>query len=333
MIIDKNIKTQLPEIFRVTVAIPTFNRLDLLKRSIESVLAQNYPELEIVVSDNASTDGTKSYLLSLRDPRVKILLNSENIGMVANWDRCLKAATGCYFLLLSDDDALLGGDAVDQFVNGFTQTGAEKIGVVFSDVKLERAGRTMLDAPSGKKTMYSSVELITTYFSGQVSIVPCATLMRTKDLQEFGGYASFGANLAADACAWMSLALKYGKVARVAESLSVYRIHQSLSSSSVEIWDEDFKKMRLILRTHQKQMTRSEFLDVERAVDSAFNLIPLGYIVRSLKYDDKYGLLSTLNDFILWRKRLLSLNSIYFILKIICFKIVKNIKYLFWLKS
>lgn len=318
-------KKQAPPVpaFRVTVAIPTFNRLDLLKRSIDSVLIQRYPSLEIIVSDNASTDGTISYLQSLCDPRLKIIFNPKNVGMVANWDRCLMEATGTYFLLLSDDDALLGTDAVMHFVSGFTQNCKDKVGVVFSDVKFDRAGINMIDAPSGQITMYRSVDLIKKYFSGQITIVPCATLMRTSDLQDFGGYGSSGANLAADTCAWMTLAFTYGWVARIPQQLSIYRIHQSLSSASIEVWSKDFEIMRSILICHEDKMANGDLHDVEQALDSAFNLIPLGYIVRKYKYEDNYGLFSAFRDFIVWRRRLLSLANAAYLLKVI-FKKIKN---------
>jgi glycosyltransferase involved in cell wall biosynthesis len=86
------------------VAIPTFNRVCLLARAVESAMAQSYEDVEIVVSDNCSQDGTRDYLQTLTDPRIRVLLQLSNGGMVKNWDSCLAQATGEYFLLLSDDD-------------------------------------------------------------------------------------------------------------------------------------------------------------------------------------------------------------------------------------
>ena len=66
-------KTQIPG---VTVAIPTFNRSQLLKKSLQSVLAQTHADLEVLVLDNASVDDTPTVVKALSDPRVKYLRNS-----------------------------------------------------------------------------------------------------------------------------------------------------------------------------------------------------------------------------------------------------------------
>ena len=132
----------------VSIGIPTFNRQLLLKRAIESALAQTYPNLEIIVSDNASTDGTQHYLSSLNDERLKTIVNSENLGMVANWDKCLAAAKGEYFLLMSDDDALISTSSIKRFLNPFLIDVEHNIGVVFSDVILERSDENKYEKTS-----------------------------------------------------------------------------------------------------------------------------------------------------------------------------------------
>jgi hypothetical protein len=92
----------------VSVAIPTFNRRDTLQRAIESALAQTYQDLEVVVSDNASTDGTAGLLEVLEgaDERVRVVRQPENLGMVANLDAATRLAEGEHVMLLADDDWL-----------------------------------------------------------------------------------------------------------------------------------------------------------------------------------------------------------------------------------
>jgi hypothetical protein len=90
----------------VTVAIPTYNRVAGLKAAVDSVLAQDYPRLEIVIADNASTDGTDLYAASLaaQEPRVRLLPSAVNQGATWNFVRAHAAATGTYFMWLGDDD-------------------------------------------------------------------------------------------------------------------------------------------------------------------------------------------------------------------------------------
>ncbi len=94
---------------KVSILIPTFNREDYLPRAVESALKQDYPDIEVIVSDNASTDGTEEVVKKYDDNlRFKYFRNKENIGMVANWRKALnKYATGKYFMILSDDDYLI----------------------------------------------------------------------------------------------------------------------------------------------------------------------------------------------------------------------------------
>lgn len=90
----------------VTIGIPTFNRAELLKRSIESTLCQDYSMIEVIISDNASTDDTQNICqeFSKKDGRVRYVRQSSNLGATANFLEVLKRALGEYFMWLGDDD-------------------------------------------------------------------------------------------------------------------------------------------------------------------------------------------------------------------------------------
>jgi glycosyltransferase involved in cell wall biosynthesis len=91
---------------KVSIIIPTYNRANYVCQAIESALAQDYPNLEVVVSDNASADGTAEAVKSYgRDNRLKYFRNRENIGMVPNFRKALyDYATGDWAIVLNDDD-------------------------------------------------------------------------------------------------------------------------------------------------------------------------------------------------------------------------------------
>lgn len=90
----------------VTVGIPTYNRALLVARAIDSALAQDYPQLEIIVSDNASTDGTAEACreCAARDSRLRCVRQLHNIGATRNFEEVLRLASGEYFMWLGDDD-------------------------------------------------------------------------------------------------------------------------------------------------------------------------------------------------------------------------------------
>ncbi len=92
----------------VSIAIPTFNRVVRLERALKSALGQTHRDLEVVVSDNASTDATADLLRSYvaRDDRLRVIRQPMNRGMVANINAVLALTTGEHVMLLADDDWL-----------------------------------------------------------------------------------------------------------------------------------------------------------------------------------------------------------------------------------
>jgi glycosyltransferase involved in cell wall biosynthesis len=92
----------------VSIGLPTFNRASSLRKAIESVLRQDYKDMELIISDNASSDETQTVCeeYASRDKRVRYLRQPSNCGMTANFREVLAHASGEYFMWLSDDDWL-----------------------------------------------------------------------------------------------------------------------------------------------------------------------------------------------------------------------------------
>ena len=94
---------------KVTVCIPTYNRVGYLKESIEAVLAQNYQGFQLLIMDDGSADGTREFASSLKDARVRYLRNTENLGLWMNWRQALGQVDTDYFVMVQDDDIMLPG--------------------------------------------------------------------------------------------------------------------------------------------------------------------------------------------------------------------------------
>jgi GT2 family glycosyltransferase len=90
----------------VSVTIVTYNSGRFIKRCLESVLEQKYPNLEVVVVDNASTDGTVDILEQFED-QVRIYYNDENIGFAAAQNQAIGLTSGEWVLTLNPDVLLL----------------------------------------------------------------------------------------------------------------------------------------------------------------------------------------------------------------------------------
>lgn len=90
----------------VSVYIPTFNRVGLLARAVESVLSQTISDFEIIVVDDGSTDGTVQFMEKLadQDSRIVFLRNEVNSGACFSRNRAIQAARGKFVTGLDDDD-------------------------------------------------------------------------------------------------------------------------------------------------------------------------------------------------------------------------------------
>src|SRR5208283_3355105 len=93
---------------KISVLIPTFEYGRFLPEAIESVLAQDLMDFELIISDDASRDDSGEVIrrYAARDPRIRYRLHERNIGMVANWNWCLKEACGEYVKFVFGDDCL-----------------------------------------------------------------------------------------------------------------------------------------------------------------------------------------------------------------------------------
>lgn len=102
-------KKELP---KVSVFIAVYQQVDFIREAINSVLIQDYPNLEIIIGDDGSTDGTQGILIEYQQkyPELfKLILSKENTGITANSNRIFKECTGKYIAFLAGDDAWLSG--------------------------------------------------------------------------------------------------------------------------------------------------------------------------------------------------------------------------------
>jgi glycosyltransferase involved in cell wall biosynthesis len=105
-----NAQTQkAPGDISLSVMIPNFNYGRYIGETIQSVLSQATPGVEIVVCDNASTDDSVAVVGSYQDKRVRLTVNPCNVGFAANLERVASMARGRRMLLLSSDDKMAKG--------------------------------------------------------------------------------------------------------------------------------------------------------------------------------------------------------------------------------
>ena len=102
---------------KVSIHIISYNQRDYIREAVESALAQDYPNLEVVIADDASTDGTAEILAQYQADhpgRVVAVLGEENVGITRNSNRGLAACTGELIAFMGGDDVLLPGKIAAQ---------------------------------------------------------------------------------------------------------------------------------------------------------------------------------------------------------------------------
>jgi glycosyltransferase involved in cell wall biosynthesis len=151
----------------VTIGMPTRNRVVALERALRSALAQEGVEIEVVVSDNASTDGTADLCSALAsvDPRLRYIRQPKNIGPEANFGAVLDAATTPFFMWLADDDWI--DPAYVAMCARVLQTNSDHIlacgrGIYYRDGSYAFSERSVnLDSPSGRARLLGFFRTVT----------------------------------------------------------------------------------------------------------------------------------------------------------------------------
>jgi len=221
----------------VTIGIPTYNQANgFLKEAIQSALNQTYPNIEILVSDNCSTDNTTELVEQIRGNRLKYNRHEVNIGHNNNFNYCLKQASGDYLLVLHDDDII-----DHDFVEVCMQAAEYKAdyGIIRTGVrKINSKGGVLSESPN-KAVGLSTLEFIRSWFACETSFYMCSTLYNTEKLREIGGFESKN-NAFQDVFALIQLAAQYGRV-DVKDVKASFRKHsdQLTFSAGIRSWCED----------------------------------------------------------------------------------------------
>jgi glycosyltransferase involved in cell wall biosynthesis len=214
----------------VTVCIPTYNRAGLLRTSLQSVLWQSLRDVEVIVSDNASTDDTEEVVRSLRDPRVVYDRNPENVGLFANLSRCLSLGSGRYRVVLPDDDLMLPGNLERKvaFLERHPTAAMVHSGFRFLDATGNPAGPIVNWARLDEDTLEPGASFVRRSIALGGLVCVSSVMLRSEHVAgerfdpDDGPYA--------DMALWLRVASR-GDVGFLPEPLSGLRVHEASASS------------------------------------------------------------------------------------------------------
>ena len=220
---------------RVSVVIPTYNRVAMLRRAIDSVLAQTVRDFELIVVDNGSRDGTEEMVRNIPDPRVRLVRRPRPEGPARARNAGIAVARGEWVAFLDDDDEWLP-EKLERQMARVEQESDPKIAIVYCSFYLERA--------SGERSLPTDPELpegdlLDIYLKQDVASAPSLYVVKRSALTEIGGFAP-AADSAEDVDCWMRLACRGYRFVAVQEPLVVYHFHRDqITKNAVHILRSD----------------------------------------------------------------------------------------------
>jgi len=227
----------------VTIAIPTFNRSSLLKDCILSVLSQTYPNYEIIVSDNASTDDTQKVLQQFRGRKVRVVRQKKNIGLLPNWNACLAEAKGEYFLLVSDDDTISPW-LLESSVDLVRRDRQIPIVIALSEVYFPDVERAWQPHSKLQTGIWDGVDILEELLKLPMLAGMSTYMFKTEALRAIGGFPADHPH-AADRAVWANLlcAGKAGFVNKTCGSLRLQNSARETSRLSIDLRLSDSERV------------------------------------------------------------------------------------------
>ena len=221
-----------PSEARITAFIVTYNRVEHLKRAIDSVLNQTCRDFELIILDNSSTDGTEEYVKSLNDKRITYIRHEKNIGGGGNISYAFAHCKGDYFAVFHDDDVLHTNLLEEEvaYLDSHEQCAAVSC---LSNIIDENGCYTRItnEAKVQERT-FSGSGFFAEYVNNQRNFVFPATLYRTSFIKEKQINITFAAGPCADAVVYMDIEKAGGTVAEIPRVLIDYRVYRNQDSSA-----------------------------------------------------------------------------------------------------
>ncbi len=212
---------------RVSVIMPVYNGEKFLREAIDSILQQSFTDFELLLINDGSSDGSEKIILSYTDPRIKYILNSKNIGLIATLNTGIQESSGEYLARMDADDISLPQRFEKQVE--FLDTNLD---VAVLATKVQQINEA--DAPQGfwKEDVETTSQA---EIKKTMPILNCiahpSVMMRKTVIEKFGYNTSL--KFSEDWGLWLSLLSANYKIAKLDEILLRYRIHSSSTTIQV----------------------------------------------------------------------------------------------------
>lgn len=215
----------------VSVLMSAFNAERFLEQAVRSVLDQSWTDLELIVVDDASTDRTAEILARLQEPRLKLIRQPRNAGLVQAMNTALEQAQGEFIARMDADDVAMPERLAQQIA--LLRARAELAAVGSSCVVIDE-----LDKVVDRIDVETEPAAIARKLMQWNQMVHPSVTMRTAALRELGGYRDLAGRTAQDYDLWLRMAERW-QLANLAAPLLRYRVHGAqLSVANLRVQSE-----------------------------------------------------------------------------------------------
>jgi glycosyltransferase involved in cell wall biosynthesis len=247
----------------VSVIVPVHNGARYIGATLDSALQQTYRDLEVIVVDDGSSDGTRAVVeeRAARDPRLRLIVQA-NGGVAAARNRALAAARGRFIAPLDADD-VWEPTKIERQVRRMHEAG-EETGLVYTWwVWIDPEGALLDASPRWRVEGYAGDALLQVNYTGNASV----PLFRRRCLEQIGGYDETLRARGAEGCEDVDVALKVSerwRVAVEAAALVGYRRRPDGMSAAI---DRMWRSYTLVLQSARQRRGESAGPAIRRAQD------------------------------------------------------------------
>lgn len=215
---------------RFSVFLPVRNGGNYLRQCVTSILEQTYPDFQLIVLDNASSDGSAEWISSLNEPRVTLVNSATPLSIQDSWGRILRSPKGEFMTMIGHDDLL---------DKNYLETMCTLIGR-HPDASLYQTHFRLID--SGGKQLRpcrpmpereTAAGFLESRMLFQRDSYGTGYMFRSSDYERVGGIPGYEKLLFADDALWMKLMLGSWKATAKEECFS-YRVHSESTSFAPE---------------------------------------------------------------------------------------------------
>lgn len=217
---------------KISVVIPVYNSARYLPECLDSILAQDFRDFEILISDDGSTDDSldiiKSY--AAKDNRIRWWQNPVNLGLTRNHNYCLRQAEGDFIKFVHQDDKLLHPSVLGRMVNLLEQD--ESVSLVGTGSELIDAESRVLEVRNNFVTSgtYDGMDTIVKCLAANQNLIGEPTAVLFRHHHSGRGFDERYRQIV-DLEFWFHL-LEQGRFAYLAEPLFAYRVHEQQATAT-----------------------------------------------------------------------------------------------------